>query len=74
MTRRLDTVTQADDEWLEGYRDGGENDAPEPSSNRSHSYQLGFKVRRHEREHGSPLAPPAELRRMAEEAAQKDRP
>jgi hypothetical protein len=64
----------ADDEWLDGYRDGGDDDVREPGANRSHSYRLGFHVRRHERKHGSPLAPAAELRRLAEEAERKDRP
>jgi hypothetical protein len=63
---------RATDDWLEGYRDGGDPDTPEPSENRSHSYRLGFQVRRAERGSRDPLAPAAELRRMAAEAAEKD--
>lgn len=65
-------MRSADDEWLDGYRDAGDDDMRAPGENRTHSYRLGFKVRRHEREKGSPLAPAADLRRMAEEAAAQD--
>lgn len=32
----------ANDEMVEGYRDGFDLDAPEPSANRSRSYRHGF--------------------------------
>jgi hypothetical protein len=32
----------ANDDMLEGYRDGRNLDNPEPSDNRSHSYRHGF--------------------------------
>jgi hypothetical protein len=66
-------MIDADTEWLDGYRDGGKSeDAVAPSSNRSESYRLGWRVRRAEIETGNPLACAADLRIMAEEAAQKD--
>ena len=68
MTRKPD----CDQEWMDGYLDGGDLDTPEPSENRTHSYRLGFAVRRAERGSRNPLAPAAELRRMAAEAAEKD--
>lgn len=38
-----------DTEFLAGYIDGGDLDAPEPSGNRSHSYRHSFAVRRAEK-------------------------
>lgn len=38
----------SEDEFVEGYLDGRDVDAPEPSSNRSHSYRHSFMVGRAE--------------------------
>jgi hypothetical protein len=37
-----------DDEFAEGYRDGRDPNAPEPSANRSHAYRHSFAVGRAE--------------------------
>jgi hypothetical protein len=37
MTRK-----EAEDEMMQGFMDGYDRDAPEPSENRSHSYRHGF--------------------------------
>jgi hypothetical protein len=39
-------VRPANDEMIEGYRDGFDLTAPEPSANRSNSYRHGFFVAR----------------------------
>lgn len=39
----------ANAEMVEGYRDGYDLNAPEPSANRSHSYRHGFAVGRAEK-------------------------
>ena len=56
---------------VEGYRDGSDPSAPEPSTNRSHSYRHGFANSRDDRS-GKPRASYAELVRMAEIAMEKD--
>lgn len=68
-------MTREEDEMAEGYRDGRDLSAPEPSSNRSHSYRHGFAVRRAEvlSNGKASLAPAHELRRAAETALFKDR-
>jgi hypothetical protein len=42
-------------EFIDGYRDGRDPDAPEPSANRSHAYRHSFAVGRAEIETGNPL-------------------
>ena len=42
------TGSGADVEFQEGYRDGRDPDAPEPSANRSHAYRHSFAVGRAE--------------------------
>jgi hypothetical protein len=37
------TERPANDEMVQGYREGFDLDAPSPSANRSHSYRHGFK-------------------------------
>jgi len=53
-------MTDTMDEFMLGYIDGGDLNAPEPSANRSHSYRHSFAVRRAEM-HGKPF--PANLSR-----------
>jgi hypothetical protein len=57
------------DEMVEGYRDGRKLDNPEPSANRSDSYS--FANGRDDRA-GSPRAPAAMLRSMADKAIADD--
>jgi len=64
----------ADDDFVEGYMDGGDPNAPEPSANRSEAYRHSFAVRRAEKA-GRPIpasvSRPAVERIEAEERAQK---
>lgn len=59
-------------EMLQGYRDGFNRDAPEPSDNRSHSYRHGFRNGRADL-HRKPYATPDQVREMAENALAADR-
>lgn len=66
----------ANDEMVQGFRDGYDLDAPEPSENRSHSYRHGFKAGRNDKLpygegpfHGISAD---EVNRMADEAMAKD--
>jgi hypothetical protein len=43
-----DPLDHAQDEMTQGYRDGLNPDAPEPSDNRSHSYRHGFRMGRND--------------------------
>lgn len=45
----MGSIVLANDEMLEGYRDGRDLSAPEPTENRSYSYRHGFKVGRADR-------------------------
>lgn len=67
MTERL-----ANDEMVEGYRDGFNRDNPEPSANRSHSYRHGFANGRADRSGKGRGVTADELRRMADEAMDAD--
>ena len=60
----------AEDDFAEGYSDGRDPDAPEPSANRSHAYRHSFAVGRAELAN-RPL-PAAQSRIAAAEAEQKD--
>lgn len=64
-------LSPADKEFLEGYMDGSNPDAPEPSFNRSHAYRHSFAVRRAELS-GKPIkaAVAREAARIAEEKDQ----
>jgi hypothetical protein len=62
----------ANDEMVDGFRDGYDLSAPEPSANRSHSYRHGFANGRDDRS-GQPRASYAELIRMADLAMEMDR-
>lgn len=66
----------ASEEMIQGFRDGYDLDAPEPSDNRSHSYRHGFKAGRNDKMpygqgpfHGVSFD---EVRRMAGEAMAQD--
>lgn len=61
----------AEDEMGEGYKDGGDPNAPEPSDNRSASYRHGFANARDDIRH-KPRAAASELRRLAAEAIAAD--
>ena len=65
------TVRPANDEMVEGFLDGYDLSAPEPSANRSHSYRHGFANGRDDRA-GKPRASHAELVRMADRAMEMD--
>jgi hypothetical protein len=66
----------ANEEMIEGFRDGYDLDAPEPSDNRSHSYRHGFKAGRNDKlPHGQgPFhgISAEEIREMAAKAIAKD--
>ena len=58
-------------EFVEGYRDGRDPNAPEPSANRSHAYRHSFAVGRAEL--AKKPIPAAVSRERAAEAEQMDR-
>jgi hypothetical protein len=66
------TVRPANDEMVEGFLDGYDMSAPEPSANRSHSYRHGFANGRDDRS-GKPRAGHDELVRLADLAMELDR-
>lgn len=61
----------ANAEMVQGYMDGYDMNAPEPSSNRSFSYRHGFAVGRAEKT-GNKLADYNALVRMAQHAMDRD--
>lgn len=65
----------ANDEMVQGFRDGYDPTAPEPSGNRSNSYRHGFMVGRIDK---TPTDwnkyNQGQLRRMADEAMEADEP
>lgn len=62
----------ANADMVQGYMDGYDLNAPEPSANRSHSYRHGFMVGRAEKTNGKPAAPWQKLAELADEAMAKD--
>lgn len=60
----------SDEEFMQGYFDASDVDAPEPSANRSHCYRHSFAVRRAEMA-GKPI-PAAISRANAAEAERED--
>lgn len=62
----------ANDEMVQGYLDGYDLSAPEPSSNRSASYRHGFAVGRAEKSGAGPLGSFADLARAADAAMSAD--
>ena len=67
-----ETANVANDEMVEGYRDGLDLSVPEPSDNRSHSYRHGFANGRDDRA-GKPRGSRAELEEMGNLSMEKDR-
>lgn len=69
-------VASANEEMVQGFRDGYDLNAPEPNDNRSHSYRHGFKAGRSDRlpDKQRPFRgiPFDEIRRMAQEAMDRD--
>lgn len=61
----------ANDEMLEGYRDGFNPDSPEPSANRSESYRHGFACGRADRA-GRPMGRADAVRARAVAAMDAD--
>ena len=62
---------KANADLIEGYKDGRDLDAPEPSANRSRSYRHGFAVGRSEL-NNQRLGTFDEVMRMADEAMRLD--
>lgn len=72
MTRQIETGP-VDQEFVDGYRDGYDLTAPEPSENRSHAYRHSFAIGRAEKE-GRPIkASYDQLIAAADRALAKDR-
>lgn len=65
------TGRPANDEMLDGYRDGLDPSSPEPSANRSDSYRHGFANGRDDLAR-RPRAAAADLRRDADAAMEAD--
>ena len=65
-------MPEANAEMIEGYMDGYDLSAPEPSANRSHSYRHGFAVARAEKMQHRPLASYNELCKRADTAMAMD--
>ena len=65
------TERPANAEMVQGFRDGYDLSAPEPSANRSHSYRHGFANGRDDRA-GKPRAGYTELHRLADLAMEMD--
>lgn len=75
MSVDLERMPLANAEMVEGFRDGYDLNAPEPSDNRSHSYRHGFKAGRNDRMSGNgPFRGLSfsEVTAMANEAMEKD--
>jgi hypothetical protein len=66
----LPDLTWAEQEMLEGYRDGLNADSPEPSDNRSASYRHGFQSGRNDLTHKRASA--AERRALGDQALAAD--
>ena len=62
----------ANDEMVQGFRDGYDLTAPEPSGNRSNSYRHGFMVARIDKGALPYQGGADHLRRLADEAMQAD--
>jgi hypothetical protein len=62
----------AEDEMVQGFMDGYDRNAPEPSANRSRSYRHGFANGRHDINHG-PWRDINLVRQEAEAALAADR-
>jgi len=62
----------ANADMIEGFRDGYDLTAPEPSANRSASYRHGFMCGRIDKRQVEWNGSPDELRRLADEAMDAD--
>mgnify|MGYP003443714893 CR=1 FL=1 len=62
----------ANDEMIQGYRDGRNLENPEPNDNRSHSYRHGFKAGRSDVTHTLQFPSVQAAIEMANEAVSKD--
>lgn len=65
-------LNPANDEMLDGYRDGRDLSNPEPSGNRSHSYRHSFACGRADMAMQPAFGGAATARRLANEAMAKD--
>lgn len=63
---------QANDGMIEGFRDGYDLSAPEPSANRSASYRHGFMCGRIDKRQIAWSGTANELRLLADEAMESD--
>ena len=66
------TGRPANAEMIEGFRDGYDLDAPEPSANRSHSYRHGFANGRDDVLHKKPRDTFENILKQAEAAMDAD--
>lgn len=64
----------ANSDMIEGFRDGCDLSAPEPSGNRSNSYRHGFMVARIDKGVIPYQGPADHLRKLADEAMEADEP
>lgn len=64
----------ANSDMIEGFRDGYDLTAPEPSGNRSNSYRHGFMVARIDKGAVQYHGPVDHLRKLADEAMEADEP
>lgn len=63
---------EANAEMIEGFRDGYDLSAPEPSTNRSASYRHGFMCARIDKGLVQWSGPVGELRKLADQAMNED--
>lgn len=68
----MTTLPEANDDMVQGYRDGRDMDCPEPTINRSHSYHHGFAVGRCDKAGEPAFGNAALARTLAELAMKKD--
>jgi hypothetical protein len=74
MKKELESLMRrpANDEMVQGFTDGYNPDAPEPSANRSASYRHGFMVGRRDNDKSAPPCSAAGLERRADAAMNED--
>jgi hypothetical protein len=71
-SQRMAKERPANDEMVQGFLDGYDPTAPDPSSNRSASYRHGFMCGRLDNDKSPPKYSADQLRRMADEAMNAD--
>ena len=72
---KLNFGRPANDDMVQGYRDGRDLTSPEPSGNRSHSYRHGFKAGRNDSlKAGQPFSRLSfeQIIQMADDAMERD--